>query len=180
LEAELLDISDCPLLTEVPDLPVDHLLTLYATRLRRVTRLPALGTDKYYEAIHLHKSGIVDFPDLLPCIDEFSCSGTPIQRLPRMAGCRRLFVKSCEQLQQLPEHLPADLDVLDLSGCTSLQQLPFELPASLRVLKCEGCSSLQALPDMTGSSLQHLWIKGCEKLTSVRVGGCEDLVVHLQ
>jgi hypothetical protein len=107
------------------------------------------------------------------------CGDTPMQRLPSMAGCRHLDIENCKQLQHLPEHLPDDLMLLNLSGCTSLQQLPAELPASLVELTCNCCSCLKELPDMAGSSLRHLYISGCEKLTSVRVRGCENLVVHL-
>jgi hypothetical protein len=175
-----LDIDYCSQLTEIPDLPVNHLQTLFANDLPQVTRLPALRNDGHYHSIHISNSGIMELPDSLPSISDFSCSHTPVERLPSMAGCRTLHLEHCQQLQQLPEQLPANLWSLDLSGCTLLQQLPAQLPGSLDNLNCEDCSSLQELPDLSGSSLKVLWIKGCAQLRGLHVRGCEDLVVHLQ
>jgi hypothetical protein len=79
-KAQVIDISECPLLTEIPDLPVDHLQSLYAASLPRVTRLPALRKDKHYETIFLNCSGVIELPDQLPRVDEFCCSHTAMQQ----------------------------------------------------------------------------------------------------
>jgi Leucine-rich repeat (LRR) protein len=178
-EISWLDISHCGLLTEIPDLPVT-LRTLYASSLPHVARLPSRLSGNDYIVVDISITGINELPDPLPCINDFQCNWTTIQRLPSMSGCRKLTLQGCKQLQQLPEELPANLVELDLSGCTSLQQLPAQLPAALEVLNCEGCSSLQQLPDLASSGLRQLRIKGCPQLKSVCVRGCENVVVHFQ
>jgi hypothetical protein len=67
-EAEVLEISDCPFLAEIPDLPQNHLRYLFAVHLPRVTRLPTLRKDKHYGAVYVIGSGIDELPNLLPHI----------------------------------------------------------------------------------------------------------------
>jgi hypothetical protein len=173
----MLCCSGCVMLTEIPELP-PNLDYLHADDLPCVCRLPELSS-RGYNAIYINDTGIVELPDPLPCIDDFSCSNARIRRLPVMSNCNTLDISGCKRLQQLAEPLPTGLAVMLCSGCTALQQLPPQLPAGLQTLRLCNCTALQQLPDLAGSDLHELRITGCSGLREVRAGGCRNLVVCL-
>jgi hypothetical protein len=188
----VLDCSGCTQLTELPDMP-DSLSELWADQVPQITSLPRLPYSSL-EVLQLANTGINVLPDALPRLRTLGCRATPIQQLPDLPNCERLFLGYCAQLQQLPEQVPVGLISLEccehstlqqlpvplppklehlwVSSCTALEVLP-ELPATLVDLDCQGCSSLRQLPDLSKcENLQDMQLGGCGALTHFRLGRC--------
>uniref|UniRef100_A0A383WBE1 Uncharacterized protein n=1 Tax=Tetradesmus obliquus TaxID=3088 RepID=A0A383WBE1_TETOB len=142
----------------------DSLIKLLADGASRITWLPRLPTERM-QLLSINTTAIRELHGLPARIDELCCNGTPIQRLPKqLPSCRVLCVNACSQLQQLPEHLPADLVELYCKGCSALQRLPDHLPAGLKTLDCSGCGALRQLPAQLPPALEYLQVFGCTAL----------------
>uniref|UniRef100_A0A383VEL6 SGNH hydrolase-type esterase domain-containing protein n=1 Tax=Tetradesmus obliquus TaxID=3088 RepID=A0A383VEL6_TETOB len=178
-----LNCRDCSLLEELPDMP-GSLERLRADGLTRVDRLPRLPTERL-KLLHISGTAISELPSSFPSLEVLWCGDTRIQQLPQLPRCTVLVLHSCQQLQQLPDQLPASLIELDCRGCSGLQQLPAQLPPKLELLwlsnctaleqlpalpsslfnfQCEGCSSLRRLPDLSQCRVLRVSLKGCSAL----------------
>lgn len=153
--------TTCNQLQQLPELPAS-LETLKVMGLKQVTKLPKLPPS--IKKIDVGITPIIELPGPLPHLDALHLWNTPIQRLPALAGCKQLNLADCEQLQQLPMQLPADLLDLICRNCIALQKLPQQLPAVLQALVCRGCSALKQLPQQLPHRLQWLDVSGCTAL----------------
>jgi len=163
----------------------DSLEKLLAADLTRVAWLPRLPTETL-KGLNISRTAISELPGSLLRLEELECCDTPIQRLPAMSSCQQLYLLGCEQLQQLPEQLPAGLTYLDCRGCSVLQQLPAQLPLVLETLYVDGCTTLERLPELPPtlkwlsckrcSSLRHLPdFSKCPTMQTVSLEGCDGI-----
>jgi hypothetical protein len=116
----VLDCSNCPALTALPDLPACERLDCYGC------------------------SALTALPDL-PACEKLDCSNCPaLTALPDLPACERLDCYCCSVLTALPD-LPA-CETLYCHRCSALTALP-DLPACER-LDCYDCSALTSLPHL--------------------------------
>lgn len=163
LSAPVIDLSNCPLLTELPaGLRTRRLNVSGCAALRELPaglqcyELDAGSTPLRGLPADLRVEGRLSLED---CVD--------LRELPAGLSVGTLILRGCASLRALPEGL--DVCFLDLTGCTLLEAWPERAAVRIGRLSVRGCARLRSLPPWLGD-LAQLDISGCASLSDLPPG----------
>jgi len=148
----LLDVRECPALTQLPSLMPPSLTTLIVNFCANLTGLPDLST---LEVLYMFAC-----PQLVPALQ----AASPAWRM------KTLDLGFCDTLTELPETLTllVGLKKLGLAYCRALTRLPASMDRleALEELDLHGCRSLTELPESVNLmlALSKLDIRYCTRL----------------
>ncbi|XP_044460776.1 putative disease resistance RPP13-like protein 1 [Mangifera indica] len=176
LSLQLLEISGCPYLKELPD----NLYKLTSLKVLRIWSCPSLvsltGLPSTLLGLEIKTCGALQF---LPegMIHESCRSKNPF-------SLEYLFIEECASLISLPrDELSGSLKELEIQNCWNLESLPEEMICNsslLEILKISGCHSIKSFPKATFQlpnapsnivmKLKELIISNCMNLESLPEG----------
>ncbi|XP_044462555.1 putative disease resistance protein At3g14460 [Mangifera indica] len=145
LSLQLLEISGCPYLKELPD----NLYRLTSLKVLRIWNCPSLvsltGLPSTLLGLEIKTCGALQF--LPEGMTHESCRNkTPF-------SLEYLFIEECASLVSLPrDELSGSLKGLEIQSCCNLESLPEEMICNgslLEILKISGCHSVKSLPKAT-------------------------------
>ncbi len=107
----ILDCSNCPLLTSIPDLPnLTQLDCSNCSLLVTISALPSLTRLECY------KCPLLATISALPSLTELNCSNCPLlAAIPTLPSLTRLYCSYCPRLAAIPAH--PRLIYIDCHGC---------------------------------------------------------------
>ncbi|KAF8034760.1 hypothetical protein BT93_C0926 [Corymbia citriodora subsp. variegata] len=179
---EVLDLSDCRMLKETPELSVfSSLKVLNLDGCRVLTRLPnSIGMLKYLAVLDISDTSIVELPNTIVNLKNLKVlrmNNSYIQKLPKaiemMEKLEEIYGESCRHLEMIPSDivkLPS-LKILKLTQ-TCVENVP-KLPQCLeagrpKFLNSSHCKMLKKTPELSAFlSLKVSILKECEELTKL-------------
>jgi hypothetical protein len=169
--ANMLDLSVCPLITSLPDDLPETLEWLILADCKLLTALPDNLPESLSDLDLSNCRSLTSLPDTLPtsleCLTLSDCTSLAILPDSLPASLKELDLSNCGSLLAMPASLPAALEILLLFNCGMLTALPDNLPESLTELELARCGALVALPDNLPESLEELDLTGCASLASL-------------
>ncbi|KAF8034871.1 hypothetical protein BT93_C1021 [Corymbia citriodora subsp. variegata] len=182
---EVLDLSNCRMLKETPELSA--FLSLKALILRGCEMLTRLSNSiemlKYLAELDISNTSITELPNTivnLKSLKMLRMNNSCIQKLPKAIGMmeklEEIYGERCMRLEMIPSdivRLPI-LKILKLTG-TRMENVPklpqSLLPYDLRKLIVDNCKFLEVV-DLSNLSnfknLEHLKVQDCPKLVEIR------------
>uniref|UniRef100_A0A803LUY8 Uncharacterized protein n=1 Tax=Chenopodium quinoa TaxID=63459 RepID=A0A803LUY8_CHEQI len=171
---EILEVMNCPLLETIPALKFESLKRL------RIQEFP--GTQSL--------DSVISYSSSLTSLEV--CEILKMKRLPQevssFTNLQKLNVWGCQELESLPNGLPASLKTLDIRQCPALASLPDDLfrnLLSLCKLSIFRCSRLKRISTSLQecASLKELNIKQCPSIEGSQTDlskliGLEELWVN--
>lgn len=182
LSLQLLEISDCPCLKELPE----NLYKLSSLKVLRICNCPSL--------VSFPETGL---PSVLVGLEIKRCES--LQFIPEFhdRSLEYLIIEGCPSIKSLPNNeLSGTLTELEIQDCENLQSLPEGMicnNSSLEMLKVAGCQLLKSFPEdafklslamktsNTVMKVKELVINDCRNLHSLP-NGLQNLVFldHLE
>ncbi|XP_021740139.1 putative disease resistance protein RGA1 [Chenopodium quinoa] len=170
---EILEVMNCPLLEIIPALKFESLKRL------RIQEFP--GTQSL---------DIVKYSSSLTSLEV--CEILKLKSLPQEVSnhtnLQKLSIWGCQELESLPDRLPASLKTLDIRECPALASLPDDLfrdllcLCKLNIYRCSGLKNISTSLQEC-ASLKELNIKQCPSIEGPQTDlskllGLEELWVN--